>query len=83
MFSCLAYIAVSVIFGLLETNNEKNKRELDIKKKKKKKTCRITTKNTTNRRMSTVPITVDTRPDGCVFYWPRGHMRHRNNWPRV
>jgi hypothetical protein len=37
MFSCLAYIAVSVIFGLLETNNEKNKRELDIKKKKKKK----------------------------------------------
>jgi hypothetical protein len=39
MFSCLAYITVSVIFGLLETNNENDKRELDIKKKKK--TCRI------------------------------------------
>jgi hypothetical protein len=42
-----------------------------------------TTKNTENRRVSTVPVTVDTRPDGSVFYWPRGHMQRRNNWPRV
>jgi hypothetical protein len=43
----------------------------------------ITTKNTENHRVSTVPVTVDTRPDGCLFCWPRGHMRRRNNWPRV
>jgi len=41
MFSCLAYITVSVIFGLLETNNENDKRELDIKKKKKRVELRM------------------------------------------
>jgi len=40
-------------------------------------------KNTENHRVSTVPVTVDTRPDGSVFFWPRGHMRRRNNWPCV
>jgi len=45
--------------------------------------CNNTTKNTVNRRVSTVTVTVDTRPFGSVCLWPRGEMGRRNNWPRV
>jgi hypothetical protein len=44
---------------------------------------KLTTKNSVNRRVSTVTVTVDTRPFGSVCLWPRGQMGRRNIWPRV
>jgi hypothetical protein len=43
----------------------------------------ITTKKTGNRHVSTVPVTVDTWRERHVYYWPRGHLWRKNNWPRV
>jgi hypothetical protein len=34
----------------------------------------LTTKKGVNRRVSTVHVTVDTRPDGSVFFWTRCQM---------
>jgi len=49
----------------------------------KRKGQRFNTKNSVNRRVSTVTVTVDTRPFGSVCLWPRGQMGRRNIWPRV
>jgi hypothetical protein len=42
-----------------------------------------TTKKTTIRHVSTVPVTVDTWPDGHVSQYTRGYLGRGNNWPRV